>query len=658
MAEEAQPREWFTAAELAEFRLPGLPTAERSIRRVAARDGWDDPAYEGQTWRPRKGQGGGIEYRITCLPAAAQAALTLRTTPVARSAPEAARRDMQREALWAWWGKQTTKKKDEGARRLKILQTVAALMSTGVAKKMAVDLVCGQAGIGVSTYYRWEQMVEGYDKHDWLAALAPRHAGAGPEQAECSPEAWDRLRRDWLRPEQPSFTDCYRQLLEVAKVQGWTVPSARTMERRLNAIPHTTKVLMREGMNALKRMLPAQKRDHSVFHALQAVNCDDHRMDVFVKWPDGTIARPHLMGVQDIYSGMILAWRIDRSENTQAIRLAIHDVVEEFGIPEIFWFDNTRAAANKAITGGQPNRYRFKVKEEDPAGLIELLRAEVRFTQPFHGQAKPIERKFRDVATSWAKDIRFAGAYTGNNPTAKPDNYGSKAIPLDRFIEVIAERYQEDCTRLGRSSDVCAGRSHRQAFDESFANAAEQGLIRKATQEQRHMFLLQAETLMIRTEVPAIHFKDNRYFAPWMTQMPGMRVVGRFDADALHDDMHVYTLDGRYLGAAECQHAVGFNSIAAARDFARKRRALLRAHRDMAELELRMTLEEAAAQLPKIEKAAPPPETKVVQMLPRIGNTALKARPEELPDDLPEATRDQVIMLEKFYPKRAKREED
>ena len=65
-----------------------------------------------------------------------------------------------------------------------------------------------------------------------------------------------------------------------------------------------------------------------MFHALQAVNLDDHRMDVFVRWPDGTIARPHLEGVQDIYSGLILAWRIDRSENTQAIRLAIGDVIE------------------------------------------------------------------------------------------------------------------------------------------------------------------------------------------------------------------------------------------------------------------------------------------------------------------------------------------
>lgn len=645
MADDAEPREWFTAAELAGFGLPGVAATKSGIIRAADGLGWTDPEAEGRTWRRRQGRGGGIEYRITCLPMAAQAKLRLRFTPKATSPVAIAKRDLSRDALWEWWGKQTQKKKDEGARRLKILQSVEMLMATGVTKKLAVDLICGQADIGVSSYYRWEAMVRGYDKHDWLAVLAPRHAGAGPEQAECSPEAWDKLRRDWLRPEKPDFADCYRMLLLAAKERGWTVPSARTMERRLNAIPHTTKVLMREGMPALKRMLPAQKRDHSVFHALQAVNLDDHRMDVFVKWPDGSIGRPHLMGVQDIYSGMILAWRIDRSENTQAIRLAIHDVVEEFGIPEIFWFDNTRAAANKAITGGQPNRFRFKAKEEDPAGLIELLQAEVRFTMPYSGQSKTIERKFRDVATSWAKDIRFAGAYTGNSPMAKPDNYGSKAIPLAKFIEVIAERYEEDCTRLGRRSDVCAGRSHRQAFDESYANAAGQGLIRKATQEQRHLFLLQAEKLKIRTDVPAIHFHDNRYFAPWMTQMPGASVVGRFDADALHDDMHIYALDGRYLGAAECQHAVGFNSVAAAREYARKTRALLRAHRDMAELELRMTLEQAAAQLPKIEKAAPAPETKVVQMLPRIGNTALKRAPDELEDDLPASLREQTDAL-------------
>lgn len=652
--QDTAAREWFTAAELAEMGLPALPGTTRGIAMMAKREDWDHPAAEGRTWRRRQGRGGGVEYHLSTLPMAARTALLLRLANALPAEAPTPKARLGREELWAWYDRQTTKKKEEAKRRLQVLQAVEAAQRNGMTKVAAVQLVCSRMGIAPSGYYRWEALVKDVDRTDRLAALVPRHAGSAGSEAECSPEAWAWLRAAYLRPEQPNFADCYRQLLRVAAEQDppWTVPSERTLFRRMQALPLTTRVFLRKGADALKAMLPAQQRDHSVFHALQAVNTDDHRMDVFVRWEDGTVGRPHLVGVQDIYSGMILGWRIDRSENTHAIRLAIGDVVEEFGIPEIFWFDNTRAAANKAITGGQPNRYRFKVKEEDPPGLIEMLDAEVRFAQPYHGQAKPIERAFRDAAQDWAKDLRFAGAYTGNSPTAKPANYASASIPIVTFVEVIAERIEEHNTRIGRRSPVCAGRSFREAFDESYRGARERGLIRRATERQRHLFLLQAEPATIRGDKPMLHLHGNRYFAPFMLQLAGQKVVARFDPDALHDDIHVYGLDGRYLGTAACEAPVGFADTAQARAAARRRKALFRAHRDLALMEREMTLEQAAALLPKIDKAAgPAPETKVVKGLFTAGNAALKPRPApELQDGLPEHQAEQTAALLKFYP--------
>jgi putative transposase len=647
-------REWFTAAELAEMALPNLPSTGRGIALLARREEWDHPANEGRTWRRHEGRGGGVEYNICTLPQRAQTALLVKQTKAREVEIPAQKARVTSADLWSWFDRQTAKKKAEAKRRLDVLLAVEAAERNGMRKVTAVQLVCSELGIAPSGYYRWEALVREHERGDWLPALAPRHAGSSGQEAECSPAAWDWLRAAYLRPEQPNFADCYRQLLLVAAEQDppWRVPSERTLFRRMQALPETTRVFLRKGADALKRMLPAQQRDHAVFRALQAVNTDDHRMDVFVRWQDGTVARPHLLAVQDIYSGMILGWRVDRSENTQAIRLAIGDVVEEFGIPELFWFDNTRAAANKDITGGQPNRYRFKVRDEDPPGLVEMLGAEVRFAQPFHGQAKPVERAFRDAAQDWAKDIRFAGAYTGNNPTAKPANYGSKAVPIATLVAVIAERIEEHNTRIGRRSPVAAGRSFRETFDESYRGAREQGLIRQATQAQRQLFLLQAEPATIRREQPMLHLFGNRYFAPFMLQMAGQKVVARFDADALHDDIHVYALDGRYLGPAECQHPAGFADTAAAREHARKTKALFRAHRDLAELERTMTLEQAAALLPRVEKAeAAKPETKVVRPLfGTVGSAALKPAPAELEDDLPEDVRDQVRANLAFFP--------
>ncbi|MGQ3074372.1 MAG: DNA-binding protein, partial [Ferrovibrionaceae bacterium] len=59
-----------TAAEIAGAGLPGLPRSKQGVIDQAAREGWP--------WQNRKGRGGGREYPVTALPAAAQAELRRR----------------------------------------------------------------------------------------------------------------------------------------------------------------------------------------------------------------------------------------------------------------------------------------------------------------------------------------------------------------------------------------------------------------------------------------------------------------------------------------------------------------------------------------------------------------------------------------------------
>ncbi|WP_026379392.1 DDE-type integrase/transposase/recombinase [Afifella pfennigii] len=64
-------KEWLTAREIAEERLPGLPTTESAAIRFADRNGWNDhPAHT----RARSGRGGGLEYHFRLLPTLAQIA--------------------------------------------------------------------------------------------------------------------------------------------------------------------------------------------------------------------------------------------------------------------------------------------------------------------------------------------------------------------------------------------------------------------------------------------------------------------------------------------------------------------------------------------------------------------------------------------------------
>ena len=63
---------WLSAQDIADAAqaglMPGLPTSERAVRRLAARLGW---AESGKA-RPRAGRGGGLEYHVDLLPPAAR----------------------------------------------------------------------------------------------------------------------------------------------------------------------------------------------------------------------------------------------------------------------------------------------------------------------------------------------------------------------------------------------------------------------------------------------------------------------------------------------------------------------------------------------------------------------------------------------------------
>ncbi len=613
-------REWFTAAELAALGLPDLPATRQGVQAKAEADGWQNPEKEGVQWRRRHGRGGGIEFHACILPMAAQIKLTLLFgSAVEVEQDKAASRQAE---LWARFERLPEKAKETARTRLQALQAVEALVQNGVLRTVAGPTVARRFGVGLSSLYRWREQVGGLFERDWLPALAPQYHG-NEASAEIAPEAWDFVRTDYLRLEKPSFAACYRRLQAAGAERGWAVPSQRTVLRRIEAMPEALRVLAREGQDALRRLYPAQQRTRAHFSALQAVNADGHKWDVFVKWPDGYVGRPMMCGFQDLYSGKILAWRIDKSASAEAVRLTIGDMMEQWGIPDDCWLDNGRDFASKWITGGTPNRYRFRVREDEPQGLLTQLGVRVHWTTPYAGQSKPIERAWRDLAMDGAKHPRFAGAYTGNKVTAKPANYGAAAVPLDVFLETVGEIIAEHNSRKGRRSAVCQGRSFDEVFAESYARAP----IRKATPEQRRLWLLAAEAIRVSPTDGTITLLGNRFHADFLYELRGKRVTVRFDPQELQEDLQVYSAAGAYLGAAPCIAAVGFDDIDKAREHARNRKAFMRGTAAALAAEKRMTLAEVADALPHVGGDRPAADAKLVRpVFGTHGSAALKPR--------------------------------
>lgn len=617
-------REWFSPAELAAMALPSLPNTKQGINLLAERGDWQQPAWRDVRWRARCGRGGGVEYHYSVLPSVAQVMLTMQFSQVAEATERAvAQRQLTQAEMWRFFDGLSAGKKAKAAEKLEALDAIAALRRAGMGKVIAMQQVAARCGIKLSSLYSWERCVDGIERHDWLAYLAPRHAGR-MATVQCSDAAWEFLKADYLRPARPLFEACWRRLEAAAKEHRWTLPSRRTMARRIDALPAELRVYARDGADALKRMYPAQQRDRGVFHALEAVNADGHKWDVFVRWPDGFVGRPMMLAFQDLYSSKLLSWRIDRSENKGAVRLAFGDLVEQFGIPDLCWLDNGRAFASKWITGRTPNRYRFKIRDDDPDGIMTQLGVEVHWTQPYAGQSKPIERAFRDFAGDIAKHPKFAGAYTGNNPMAKPSDYGSSAVPLAVFLEVLEQEIAAHNARAGRRAAVCAGRS----FDETFAASYAEAPIRKATAEQRRLWLLAAEAIGVSGVDGSITLMGNRYWGAFLEQFRGQKVTVRFDPQRLHDDLHVYRLDGAYLGAAKCIERVGFADQDAARESARDRNSFIKATKAALAAERKLSIADVAALMPEPETPAGPPATRVVRLV-RVAGAAQPMQAEE-----------------------------
>ncbi len=620
----APSREWWTADALAASGLPDVPSTQQGVDALSKRLDWRaHPEFA----RRRSGRGGGWEYHWRLLPVRAQTAL-LKAMGI--GARDDAR--MDRGQVWAWFDGLPEPVKARARERLALVRQVEALEAPA-GRNLAVETVARGSGVAPRTIWNWLGMIEGVDIADRLAYLAPRHRAATPkrERAACSQEFLDRIRADYLHLGGPSLRAAHRRVADWCKANGLAALEYRTTLRWFEEnVPRVTQVFAREGEKGLARCFPPQIRDRSTLTALEGVVADCHKVDVFVSWPG--IEKPvrvQMVAFTDLFSNKVLSWKVDLNPNKVAVMSAFGELIETWGIPRHCLFDNGREFANKWLTGGTPTRFRFKVREDDALGVLPQMGIKVHWATPGHGQAKPIERSFRDLADDLARHPAFAGAYVGNRPDAKPEDYGSRAIELGDFLEVTEEVVRAHNARPGRLSDTARGRSFDETFAESYANAK----IRKATPEQHRLWLMGQEVRKLHKHHGAFQMFENSYWADWMNEYVGQQVVARFDPEDLHAGLFLYALDGSYLGQAECREKVGFFDLVGAQTAARLKRQRRAAEKKLLDLHRPVRVDQWAAELRALPKADTPLiEAKVVELAPARIRKPVMERAVPVPD--------------------------
>jgi transposase InsO family protein len=562
---------WFSPDEIAAKALPGLPGDKRKVSALILDERWAArTAPDGSPLhRKRAGRGGGYEWHSSLLPERARHELVRRgliAAPVEQSSTIIAL-PVTPNAAWARFERQSAKLQAEARKRLALIDAVEALQAAGTTKTRAIVLAGADHGASPATINSWFARICGVARPDRLAHLVPETKGGG-KAVVIDTELWELYRADWLRFEKPTHAACYWRIERIAKARGIAIPSAKTLQRKIEKdTPPEVILACREGRERVAQIIPAQIRSVLHLHAMETVNIDGHVWDVMVLFPDGEICRPVMVGIQDVLSRKLLSWRVDKTESAVLTRLAFADLFKKFGIPKGCVLDNGRAFASKWITGGAKTRFRFKIRDDEPLGLLPQLGIAPHWATPYHGQAKPVERYWREVCSLIAKTPAFAGAYTGNSPLAKPENYGNAAVPLATFLSVIEREIAAVNAKMGRRTEAGRGGSFDQAFERSIAAGAPVG---RATDAQMRLALLAADRVFADRKTGAVNLAGNRYWADGMLDHAGTHLTIRFDPDDLHRSVFAYDAAGALIAELPIWEATGFDDIAGAKAWAKQ----------------------------------------------------------------------------------------
>lgn len=488
----------------------------------------------------------------------------------------------QAEALWDWYERSPAGVKREAKENLEIMMAYRALERAGARPGAIKRELRAKYGVSEATVWRLRERIKGQESPHWLPLLAPKWKGR-TAVAEFTEEAWEWIKEQWGQQSRPKLKPIVDQARRMASSKGWEIPSIDTVCDRIDALPRWWKVYRREGDKALEALYPALERDYSTLAAHEMWCADGHKADLFCRWvePDGkvTVARPIVVAWMDIRTRYFLGYAVGRVESADLIRLAFKNAAESArAIPRHAQMDNGRGFAAKLLTGGIPSRYRFKVKDEDVPGILKVLGIEVHWATPGHGQAKPIEPAWRFIPERVCKRSEFQGAYCGNKPDAKPEEFDpAKAAPIEQFLKALAEEVYAYNRRPHRGNGM-NGRSPYQAMEDLLPQTS----VRQPTREQLRLCLLAAVAVKPDRADGALRILGNRYWTEKCADLDtGRTYVVRFNPEDASEPVSVY--DGEtILFEAPIVSRSGFRNQEAAKDHIKARKQFKKSRKQQA----------------------------------------------------------------------------
>ena len=312
----------------------------------------------------------------------------------------------------------------------------------------------GSKGVSQPSLTRLLTAVKGVDPINFAPALMADYRLDCAPSAPLSDAAWSFFMTT-LRDagEQFPLQQAWRDVRDVAPVEGWNWPSWLTVYRAFKKLPLSQQLHARIGQEeAYKRLAQPAMRDKTTILPLEWVSLDGQTKGFWAHNGDSKPRRYIFLPLVDCATNFVLDWELAESENARATVRLIKRTCEKYGIFDRLYTDNGSAFAGHLVAGGAVHRFRNSRQKMDavkPLGICHHLGIRLHFALPANGQAKTAERIFASLSRVIDDRPEFKGAHSGHAPGAAPD---AKVIPvhLDVAREVITREVARCNNEAGR----------------------------------------------------------------------------------------------------------------------------------------------------------------------------------------------------------------
>ncbi|ANJ74525.1 Mu transposase C-terminal domain-containing protein [Ralstonia insidiosa] len=551
----------YSASELAELRLPVLPTSKGKLIAKAARESWPFVETTGV---------GGTRREYTP-PAEVMDSIRAKAAQqlVAVAAPTAAARELTPHQRRDETRAQTLK----ADARKGVLAALNALMERShYTRKRAATVLLDMARIGTAS----EQLVamlklardeRGRSSADGLPSVRSilrfveyeRCGNLVPKlpERDMSVPAWAPFfLGHFQRPEKPSVAHAYELFLkEWTQVPRVEVPSVHQVRRFLAKIGNVSREAGRMGARELKTIKPFIRRGFESLLPGDIYSADGHTFDAEVQHPlHGRPFRPEITTVVDIATRKVVGWSVGLAESALAVLDALRMACIERGICAIFYVDNGSGYVNSMMT-------------DEATGLMGRLGMEMVNSLPYNSQARGVIEKLHQ--TIWVKAAREVEGYIGHDMDREAKLATFKlsrkaiatrgevvAMPLmawQQFVTFAQQKVDEYNDRPHRSLpkivDPASGRRRHMTPNEQWQAFEDKGFEPARVHDDDALPLFRPQVLRTvrRAELEVF---GNRYFNRDLEEFHGEQLAVGYD---IHDPSTVWVYDdtGRFICTAE-----------------------------------------------------------------------------------------------------------